>query len=69
MWFRDVDVPEELIDAHRRGDLVLFVGAGASVNPPSSLPTFLSLTEAIADQSGRTLTAADRERPDRSLAT
>ncbi|MCA1701804.1 MAG: DUF4020 domain-containing protein [Actinobacteria bacterium] len=64
---RDVDVPEEVITAHRVGDLVLFVGAGASVDAPSSLPTFVELTEKIALESGRELSDADRARPDRYL--
>lgn len=64
---RDVDVPDEIIRAHRDGELVLFVGAGASVDPPSSLPTFLRLTEQIASASGRTMTDVDRARPDRFL--
>jgi len=67
MWMRDVDVPEEVITAHRVGDLVLFVGAGVSVDAPSSLPTFVELTEKIALESGRKLSDADRARPDRYL--
>ena len=35
MWIRDVDVPQELVEAHRAGKLVLFVGAGASLDSPS----------------------------------
>ena len=34
----DVVFPRDLITAHREGDLVIFVGAGASVDPPSRLP-------------------------------
>jgi hypothetical protein len=30
----DVDLPDGLIDAHRNDRLTLFVGAGASVDPP-----------------------------------
>ena len=52
MRFADVDLPEELVDAHRRGDLVIFVGAGASIAPPSSLPSFWKLTEEIALDAG-----------------
>lgn len=37
----------ELVEAHSAGDLVLFVGAGASRNPPSSLPLFDELAEQI----------------------
>ena len=64
---REVDVPEAVIDAHRAGGLVLFVGAGVSVDPPSSLPTFVQLTEMIGVESGGVLSQSDRERPDRYL--
>lgn len=50
MWVTgDVDIPEALIDAHRTGGLVIFVGAGASVDSPSSLPLFDALAQQIAD--------------------
>jgi hypothetical protein len=48
MWIRDVDFPEPLIEAHRTGDLVVFVGAGASLDPPSALPDFRALAAGIA---------------------
>jgi hypothetical protein len=34
-----VDVPEEVVEAHLAGELVLFPEAGASVGAPSPLPT------------------------------
>ncbi|MGW4339245.1 SIR2 family protein [Rhodococcus koreensis] len=50
MWVTgDVDIPEALIDAHRAGDLVIFVGAGVSVDAPSSLPLFDALARRIAE--------------------
>lgn len=67
MWFRDVNVPDELITAQREGRLVLFVGAGASVDPPSGLPTFVTLAERIASESAITFTGHDRDHPDRFL--
>ncbi|HEY3143013.1 MAG TPA: DUF4020 domain-containing protein [Acidimicrobiales bacterium] len=48
MWIREVDIPEALVEAHRSGELVLFVGAGASRAEPSSLPDFRLLTKAVA---------------------
>lgn len=45
-----VDIPYELLDAHRGGSLVFFVGAGASVDSPSSLPMFREMTVQIAEQ-------------------
>lgn len=51
MWIANVDFPDELIEAHRDGRLVFFVGAGASVGAPSSLPTFKGLVEEIVTES------------------
>jgi len=48
MWFGDVDVPGAVVEAHRNGELVLFVGAGASRDAPSSLPDFKELAQRIA---------------------
>jgi len=50
VWIAGVDVPQELLTAHRRAELVLFVGAGASMAPPSSLPSFGQLAEALAKE-------------------
>jgi hypothetical protein len=48
MWITaDVELPMELIEAHAAGNLVLFVGAGASRNPPSGLPLFEQLAEQV----------------------
>ncbi|GAA2225351.1 DUF4020 domain-containing protein [Promicromonospora sukumoe] len=50
MWITgDVDLPAEILDAHVEHRLVFFVGAGASVDPPSSLPLFGSLARQLAD--------------------
>jgi hypothetical protein len=43
MRFHDVDLPQVVIDAQKRGELVLFAGAGVSMDPPSSYPNFLDL--------------------------
>lgn len=64
MWFDDVEVPSELIVAHREGRLVVFVGAGASRDAPSELPDFRQLTESIADQAHYPLKADDLLNPD-----
>ena len=45
----EVDLPRPLIDAHLDGKLVLFVGAGISLDYPSSLPTFDGLAEELAE--------------------
>ena len=45
-----VDIPYELLEAHKDGKLVFFVGAGASVDPPAGLPLFLEMTRQITEQ-------------------
>lgn len=44
----DVELPEEVLDAHECGELVFFVGAGASVGEPSNLPLFDDLAKKLA---------------------
>lgn len=49
MWITgDVELPDEILDAHERGELVFFVGAGASLGAPSNLPLFDSLAKKLA---------------------
>ena len=67
MWIRDVDIPEAVIGAHRAGRLVLFVGAGASMSPPSSLPDFRRLTADIAADSTVDVSDDDLAQPDHVL--
>jgi hypothetical protein len=43
MRFHDVDLPQTVIDAQRRGELVVFAGAGVSMDAPSSYPNFREL--------------------------
>ena len=45
----DIVIPQELLDAHHDGNLVIFVGAGVSMSPPSSLPSFKELTKKLAE--------------------
>ena len=61
MRIRGVEFPPALIEALQSGDLVTFVGAGASVGPPSSLPTFKQLVEILVDQSNLTDVIGDVE--------
>ncbi len=68
MHFAPIDIPDELLDAQEQGKLVIFAGAGISVDEPSSLPKFSELALQIA---GLHPLAADFEkyktRPDRFL--
>ncbi|WP_210604406.1 SIR2 family protein [Brevibacterium oceani] len=51
----EVDIPDELIAAATDGDLVLFVGAGVSMNAPSNLPSFTELVTQIAESIGASI--------------
>jgi hypothetical protein len=59
-----VHVPDDLLDAQRDGNLVIFAGAGVSIPPPSNFPDFTQLAERVA--SG-VLTRRDGESIDRFL--
>jgi len=47
MKLLDVDMPQAIIDAHKRGKLVIFAGAGVSMDPPSNYPNFADLANQI----------------------
>ena len=64
MWFRSVEFPQPLVDAHREGSLVLFVGAGASMAPPSNLPSFNTLAREIAQRARQEPLHSERNQPD-----
>src|ERR1700687_146299 len=49
MNFANVEFPEDLRNAQRNGTLVIFVGAGVSYPPPSSLPDFAKLADIIGE--------------------
>ncbi|MDQ0887982.1 hypothetical protein QFZ81_003070 [Paenibacillus sp. V4I9] len=50
MWItKDIKLPDEIIDAQKKGELVIFAGAGVSTPPPSNLPNFEKLAIAIAN--------------------
>jgi len=64
MRLGEIELPWEIIDSIEEESLVIFVGAGASVDPPSNLPLFPKLTERIAEGS---LTKETNEPLDRFL--
>lgn len=64
MWFRKVEVPDELVEAATEGKLVLFVGAGASLDEPSGLPDFANLVRDVGARANSVPTERDLERPD-----
>ena len=64
MRIREVDFPTALIEAHRAGKLVIFVGAGASLDAPANLPDFRALTADIAAEAQVQATDDDLDYPD-----
>ena len=57
MWITaDVNIPQQLLDAAAKDEVVFFVGAGASFNPPANLPSYNQLAAMLADE-------ADESRP------
>lgn len=49
MWVtKDVNIPRPLLDAAEEDKVVFFVGAGASFNPPSNLPSYEQLATRLA---------------------
>src|SRR6266508_2129601 len=52
MLFGAIDFPSEILRARDAGELVVFAGAGVSMPPPSSLPSFIQLAEQIGASSG-----------------
>jgi hypothetical protein len=64
VWVAGVDVPWTLIEALRDDRLVIFVGAGASIAPPSDLPDFRRLAADIAADAGVIATDEELDRTD-----
>ncbi len=53
MWVTEnVEFPDELVNAARDDKLVLFVGAGVSIDAPANLPTYNKLVHQLADEQG-----------------
>lgn len=55
MFIDGINFPNEVIGAIRNNNLVVFAGAGASVDAPTSLPNFVDLTKKIAEGTGEIL--------------
>lgn len=65
----NVDIPREIFDAARSNRLVIFAGAGVSMSRPSSLPSFIDLTEDIARSFGKVYKKKDGLSCDRFLGS
>jgi SIR2-like domain len=61
MYLSGVDLPAALVEAHGAGRLVIFVGAGASVGPPSALPGFKDLVKEIRNGSNLAGVFSDKD--------
>lgn len=55
MFLNGIDFPNQIVDAINNRELVVFAGAGASVDKPTSLPNFEKLTKEIAEGTGEVL--------------
>ena len=65
MWLPgQVEVPEPVLLAQQQGRLVVFVGAGASVGPPSQLPPFVPLAKKIATNAHMAVIHEVEDHPD-----
>jgi len=64
MRLYDVDLPQAVVDARKRGELVLFAGAGVSIDAPSNYPNFPDLATELG---GTTYPIRDHELIDRYL--
>jgi hypothetical protein len=60
----DIDLPQAVIDAQKRGELVVFAGAGVSIDEPSNYPNFRDLATELG---GTTYPIRDNELIDRYL--
>lgn len=55
MYLNNIDFPNQILDAIQDNRLVVFAGAGASVDKPTCLPNFMVLAKEIAEDTGKTL--------------
>ena len=56
MYCNNLLFPNDILQAIKSDTFVVFAGAGASVDPPTSLPNFEKLAKEIAEGTGETLT-------------
>ena len=55
MYLNNINFPNQILDAVQENKLVVFAGAGASVDKPTSLPNFVDLAKEIAEDTGKTI--------------
>ena len=61
MKIQGVDFPKPLLNALRDGRLVVFAGAGVSMEPPAGLPNFHCLAKEIANGTGQHIKSSETE--------
>jgi SIR2-like domain/Domain of unknown function (DUF4020) len=64
MHFAEIDVPQDLVAAHAEGEVVFFVGAGASMSSPTNLPSFAELTRRLAHLASVDISDEEMREPD-----
>jgi hypothetical protein len=53
LWITaEVNLPDQILDAQQSSRLVVFAGAGVSIDAPSNMPSFPRLIEILADEAG-----------------
>lgn len=55
MYLNNINFPNQILDAIQNDKLVVFAGAGASVDKPTSLPNFVKLAKEIAEGTGQVI--------------
>lgn len=55
MYLNNIDFPNQILGAIQDNKLVVFAGAGASMDKPTYLPNFKDLAKEIAEDTGKTL--------------
>ena len=68
MIFPSGELPDELVDAHASGRLVLFVGSGASMSKPTCAPNFWTLAERVIAELGVDRELSESDLPEFVLA-
>ena len=55
MYLNNIDFPNKILDALQNKSLVVFAGAGVSVDKPTALPNFEKLAGIVAEDTGKTI--------------
>jgi NAD-dependent SIR2 family protein deacetylase len=65
MWItKDTELPEDLLEAQDSRKLVIFAGAGVSIDQPAGMPSFPALIRQLAEEHGEDLPEWAQSQPD-----